>query len=208
MIAVPASAADHRPHWRSVEISRVQYDSPGWDNRSNRSLNQEWVEITNNTRRSVNLEGWTLADEDGHTYTFDHYRLAGRATVRVHTGIGHDTRPTRTAAPTCGTTAPTPRPCATTTTVSLTTLPGAATTTAARGTGAERCGARASGCGSKDDERGAGAGGLQPAPLQLLVRCALVDHQSCIQRARAAGPVAVGSRCGRRGVSDVVQQLD
>lgn len=70
----------------------MQYDSPGWDNRSNRSLNQEWVEITNNTRRSVNLEGWTLADEDGHTYTFDHYRLAGRATVRVHTGIGHDTR--------------------------------------------------------------------------------------------------------------------
>ncbi|MFB8000303.1 lamin tail domain-containing protein [Streptomyces sp. NPDC056002] len=92
VIAVPASAADHGAQWRSVEISRVQYDSPGWDNRSNRSLNQEWVEITNNTRRSVNLDGWTLADEDGHTYTFDHYRLAGRATVRVHTGIGYNTR--------------------------------------------------------------------------------------------------------------------
>ncbi|WP_435220522.1 lamin tail domain-containing protein [Streptomyces sp. Tue6028] len=90
-IAVPASAADHRPHRPNVEISRVQYDSPGRDDRSNRSLNKEWVEITNNTRRSVNLDGWTLSDEDGHTYTFDHYRLEGRATVRVHTGIGRDT---------------------------------------------------------------------------------------------------------------------
>ncbi|MCX5009232.1 lamin tail domain-containing protein [Streptomyces sp. NBC_00638] len=90
-IAAPASAADHRPHRTNVEISRVQYDSPGRDDRSNRSLNQEWVEITNNTRRSVNLDGWTLADEDGHTYTFNHYRLDGRATVRIHTGIGRDT---------------------------------------------------------------------------------------------------------------------
>ncbi|MHB9856609.1 lamin tail domain-containing protein [Streptomyces krungchingensis] len=91
-LAVPASAADHRPHRPNVEISRVQYDSPGRDDRSNRSLNKEWVEITNNTRRAVNLDGWTLSDEDGHTYTFDHYRLDGRATVRVHTGIGRDSR--------------------------------------------------------------------------------------------------------------------
>ncbi|MEU4090759.1 lamin tail domain-containing protein [Streptomyces aureus] len=91
-IAVPASAADHRPHRQAVEISNVQYDSPGRDDRSNRSLNQEWVDITNYSRRSVNLDGWTLSDRDGHTYTFDHYRLGGRATVRVHTGLGRDTR--------------------------------------------------------------------------------------------------------------------
>ncbi len=91
-IAVPASATDPRPHRQGVEISQVQYDSPGPDDRSNRSLNQEWVEITNNTRRSVNLDGWTLSDADGHTYTFDHYRLGGRSTVRVHTGLGRDSR--------------------------------------------------------------------------------------------------------------------
>ncbi|MFI8952579.1 lamin tail domain-containing protein [Streptomyces sp. NPDC053750] len=62
------------------------------DDRSNRSLNREWVEITNNTRRAVNLDGWTLRDEDGHRYTFHDYRLAGRSTVRVHTGQGRDTR--------------------------------------------------------------------------------------------------------------------
>jgi hypothetical protein len=91
-IAVPASAADHRAPRPSVQISRVQYDSPGRDDRSNRSLNAEWVDITNNTRRAVNLDGWTLSDRDGHTYTFHHYRLDGRATVRVHTGIGRDAR--------------------------------------------------------------------------------------------------------------------
>ncbi|WP_251091370.1 lamin tail domain-containing protein [Streptomyces sp. Caat 7-52] len=93
--ALPASAADHHPgrdHHPAVYISDVQYDSPGWDDRSNRSLNKEWVEITNDTRRAVNLDDWTLEDEDGHTYTFDHYRLDGRATVRIHTGKGRDTR--------------------------------------------------------------------------------------------------------------------
>ncbi|MEU3663996.1 lamin tail domain-containing protein [Streptomyces sp. NPDC032940] len=93
VLAVPATAADHHRAPRpSVEISDVQYDSPGRDDRSNRSLNKEWVEITNNTRRTVNLDGWTLRDEDGHRYTFHDYRLAGRSTVRVHTGQGRDTR--------------------------------------------------------------------------------------------------------------------
>ncbi|GAA3381090.1 hypothetical protein GCM10020367_70980 [Streptomyces sannanensis] len=91
--ALPASAADHhfaRSYRGQVVISDVQYDSPGRDDRSNRSLNQEWVEVTNTGRHSVNLDGWTLQDEDGHTYTFDSYRLAGRATVRIHTGVGRD----------------------------------------------------------------------------------------------------------------------
>ncbi|MFD8277566.1 lamin tail domain-containing protein [Streptomyces flaveolus] len=91
---MPATAADHHDHRAqrsSVEISDVQYNSPGRDDRSNRSLNREWVEITNNSRRSINLDGWTLRDEDGHRYTFDHYRLDGRSTVRVHTGRGRDT---------------------------------------------------------------------------------------------------------------------
>ncbi|MFC9282230.1 lamin tail domain-containing protein [Streptomyces collinus] len=93
-VALPASAADHHPGraHAAVYISQVQYDSPGRDDRSNWSLNKEWVDITNSTRRAVNLDGWTLADEDGHSYTFRHVRLDGRSTVRVHTGIGRDTR--------------------------------------------------------------------------------------------------------------------
>ncbi|MDX5569490.1 lamin tail domain-containing protein [Streptomyces sp. ID05-04B] len=90
--ALPATAADHRPTRPTVEISAVQADSPGRDDRSNRSLNKEWVELTNTTRQSVNLDGWTLTDDSGHRYTFNHYRLAARATVRIHTGDGRDTR--------------------------------------------------------------------------------------------------------------------
>ena len=91
-VTLPASAADHAPYRSNVEISDVQYDAPGRYDDSNRSLNREWVEITNNSRRGVNLDGWTLADEDGRTYTFHHYRLDGRATVRVRTGEGRDSR--------------------------------------------------------------------------------------------------------------------
>jgi hypothetical protein len=93
-VTLPAAAADHHQDRRhpAVYISGVQYDSPGRDDRSNRSLNAEWVDITNSTRRAVNLDNWTLRDEDGHTYTFHHYRLDGRSTVRVHTGTARDTR--------------------------------------------------------------------------------------------------------------------
>ncbi|MEU6805688.1 lamin tail domain-containing protein [Streptomyces neyagawaensis] len=92
VVTLPASAADHDRHERPrVTISEVQYDAPGRDDRSNRSLNREWVEITNTARRGVDLDGWTLENEDGRTYTFDDYRLRGRTTVRIHTGFGRDT---------------------------------------------------------------------------------------------------------------------
>ncbi|WP_040894522.1 lamin tail domain-containing protein [Streptomyces griseoaurantiacus] len=92
--ALPASAADHaRPHRQEVQITQVKYDAaPGRDDRNNRTLNREWVEISNRGRHGVNLSGWTLSDRDGHTYTFRHYRLDGRSSVRVHTGRGFDTR--------------------------------------------------------------------------------------------------------------------
>ncbi|MDX2681306.1 lamin tail domain-containing protein [Streptomyces sp. NY05-11A] len=92
-VALPASAAGHPRQARpNVEISAVQYDAPGRDDRSGRSLNKEWVELTNTTRHEINLHDWTLSDEHGDTYTFRHYRLAPRATVRIHTGEGRDTR--------------------------------------------------------------------------------------------------------------------
>ncbi|MFD3656483.1 lamin tail domain-containing protein [Streptomyces sp. NPDC058620] len=93
--ALPAMAydrdGDRHQRRSSVEISAVQADSPGPENGSNRSLNREWIEITNNHRRAVNLDGWTLRDRDGNRYRFDNVRLAGRATVRIHTGVGRDT---------------------------------------------------------------------------------------------------------------------
>ncbi|MFD5413519.1 lamin tail domain-containing protein [Streptomyces nojiriensis] len=93
--ALPASAADGDRHHQQrprVEISRVQADSPGREDRSNRSLNAEWVEITNTTRDGINLRGWTLRDREGNRYRFDNVRIASRATIRIHTGNGRDTR--------------------------------------------------------------------------------------------------------------------
>ncbi|MGW5433245.1 lamin tail domain-containing protein [Streptomyces sp. NPDC004059] len=45
---------------------------------------------TNASHRNVNLDGWTLSDDDDRTYTLHHFRLEGRATVPIHTGIGRD----------------------------------------------------------------------------------------------------------------------
>ncbi len=137
MVTLPASAADHaRPERSRVTISDVQYDSPSYDDGSNRSLNREWVEVTNNARRSVNLDGSTLQDEDGKTYTFEDYRLEGRTTVRIHTGRGRDTDTGlyQDSRRYVGTTAPTPPPTATTTDATSTATPGASTTAAVAGT--------------------------------------------------------------------------
>ncbi|MFE2553428.1 lamin tail domain-containing protein [Streptomyces sp. NPDC059355] len=90
--SLPAAAQDGHHQRPRVEISRVQADSPGRDDHSNRSLNAEWVEITNTTRDAVNLRGWTLRDSDGNRYRFDNVRINARATIRIHTGNGRDTR--------------------------------------------------------------------------------------------------------------------
>jgi hypothetical protein len=92
--ALPATAADrdrHNSQRSSVVLGAVQYDSPGPDNRSARSLNEEWVTVTNIGRSAVNLGGWTLSDTDRNVYRFDYLRLGGHQSVRVHTGFGHDT---------------------------------------------------------------------------------------------------------------------
>ena len=93
--AIPASAADHgRPHPQPrshVVLGAIQYDSPGRENRTNASLNNEWVTVVNTGRSGVNLTGWTLTNDARQTYRFTHLWLAGHSSVRVHTGIGHDT---------------------------------------------------------------------------------------------------------------------
>lgn len=93
--ALPAVADDHgrggHAARSAVVLGKIQYNSPGRDNGSNRSLNAEWVTVTNTSRHAVNLRGWTLRDESHRTYRFD-LRLSGRSSVRVHTGVGRDSR--------------------------------------------------------------------------------------------------------------------
>ncbi|MGW1882470.1 lamin tail domain-containing protein [Streptomyces sp. NPDC001970] len=94
--AVPATAQDgndrHHGQRSAVAIGEVRYDNNGRGNHSHRNLNAEWVEVKNNGRRAVNLQGWTLTDNDGNRYRFKRFHLDGRSSVRVHTGFGRDTR--------------------------------------------------------------------------------------------------------------------
>lgn len=75
-----------------VRIERIRSDAPGVDGRSDRSLNGEWVEVRNRSRRARDLKGWRLQGADGQTYVFGDLRLPPGRSVRVHTGSGRDTR--------------------------------------------------------------------------------------------------------------------
>lgn len=85
-LAAPAQAADP-----ALRFQSVQYDSPGRDDRTNGSLNAEWIALVNNGPVAVNLNGWRVADEV-RSYTFDNVTIAARGGVLyLHTGTGTDT---------------------------------------------------------------------------------------------------------------------
>ncbi|MBT2399515.1 lamin tail domain-containing protein [Streptomyces sp. ISL-100] len=88
VVATPAQAAAHQG---GLHLGKIQYNSPGSDNRSNTSLNAEWVDIHNNTASSIQLSGYKLKDNTGYTYTFGTYRIGAYKTVRIHTGKGTNT---------------------------------------------------------------------------------------------------------------------
>ncbi|WP_327119149.1 lamin tail domain-containing protein [Streptomyces sp. NBC_01341] len=87
LATAPASAASHQG---GLHLGKIQYDSPGSDNRSNTSLNAEYVDIHNNGRSTLQLRGYKLKDNTGYTYTFPGHTVGAGKTVRVHTGKGRD----------------------------------------------------------------------------------------------------------------------
>lgn len=86
---VPAQASG------SVHLTKIYYNSPGSDLRSNTSLNAEYVTITNTTGAAVQLKGWVLVDASNHKYTFTSYSLAKGRSVTIHTGHGTNTATNR-----------------------------------------------------------------------------------------------------------------
>ena len=72
-----------------VVITHVHYDAEGNDNEN---LNDEYVVIKNLGEAAVDLTGWTLRDEAGHTFIFPQFTLDTGATVTVHTGSGVNTK--------------------------------------------------------------------------------------------------------------------
>jgi lamin tail-like protein len=53
-----------------------------------RSLNREWVELTNISTKPVTITGWRLVSSSGAIYYFPSFVLAPDTTVKVHTGPG------------------------------------------------------------------------------------------------------------------------
>lgn len=74
-----------------VVFTRVYFDSPGSDTRSNTSLNAEYFTLKNVGSDARTLTGWTVEDNTGYTYTFGTFTLKGGASVTVHTGKGTNT---------------------------------------------------------------------------------------------------------------------
>jgi hypothetical protein len=75
-----------------VRFSRIQYDSPGSDTGSNKSLNAEWAKITNFSASKRTLTGWTVRDPQAHVYKFLTFTLGAGNSVKLHTGHGTNTK--------------------------------------------------------------------------------------------------------------------
>ena len=89
LIAVaPAAHAKSR-----VQITKVSYDIPGKDTPvTNKKLNKEWVRLTNTSRDTISMKGWTLSDRGNkHTYVFGNVKIGPKKTKYVQTGKGKDT---------------------------------------------------------------------------------------------------------------------
>ncbi|MEV6939928.1 lamin tail domain-containing protein, partial [Streptomyces sp. NPDC051132] len=77
LLSTPAEAAG------GVRIHHVWFDSPGSDNRSNKSLNAEWVQLKNTSGSAVSLKGWVLKDASNHKYVFPNVKIGAGAEVEV-----------------------------------------------------------------------------------------------------------------------------
>lgn len=74
-----------------MKIYHVWFDSPGSDNRSNTSLNGEWVQIKNTGGSAVSLKGWVLKDASNHRYVFPNIKIGAGKYMKIHTGSGKAT---------------------------------------------------------------------------------------------------------------------
>ncbi|MFE2379027.1 lamin tail domain-containing protein [Streptomyces sp. NPDC059398] len=95
--AFPAAATGHhhpapRPERSAVVVGAVHHvDSHGRGHHRDNRANAEWITVTNQSRRAVELRGWTLTDAQHHSYRFPALRLGAHKSVKVHTGHGRNT---------------------------------------------------------------------------------------------------------------------
>jgi hypothetical protein len=71
-----------------IRITRIDYNPPGADTGSNKSLNAERVRIKNTGTTTRKLRGWRIRDRQGHVYIFGLIALGPGRAVILHTGRG------------------------------------------------------------------------------------------------------------------------
>ncbi len=71
-----------------IKIEYIHFNAPGNDRYN---LNGEYVVIKNYEDEAVNLKGWKLRDEYGHTYVFPSVTIPSGGTITIYTGSGTDT---------------------------------------------------------------------------------------------------------------------
>lgn len=72
-----------------IEVGETQFDSPGNDHEN---LDEEYVTLANAGEDDLNLSGYRIEDDVGHTYEFpDGFTLEAGASVTLRTGPGEDT---------------------------------------------------------------------------------------------------------------------
>jgi hypothetical protein len=77
-----------------VRITKINYNPPGADTGSNKSLKAEWIAVRNKGRKAKQLLGWKIRDQEGHVYRIGDFKIPGRTTFKLHTGSGLDSFPT------------------------------------------------------------------------------------------------------------------
>jgi hypothetical protein len=68
-----------------ITISNANFVAPSPEKEN---LNEEWVEVANNGTVDENLAGWTIQDQQNHTFTFPDFNLKAGTTIKIHTGTG------------------------------------------------------------------------------------------------------------------------
>ena len=79
----------------AIQFTKIYYNSPGTDTRSNTSLNAEYVVVKNKGTTNRSLTGWTIRDYQGHVYKFGTFTLRAGYSVVLHTGKGTNTAANR-----------------------------------------------------------------------------------------------------------------
>jgi micrococcal nuclease len=78
--------------WSSVNLYNitlfVNYDAPGNDADN---MNEEYVVITNNGNKAINLQNWSIKDEATHLYEFPSINISPDSNIKLHTGTGANT---------------------------------------------------------------------------------------------------------------------